>query len=86
VFDRDPIIPQSTNSGLSPAETHDVQHLVPLSLLVLATTLEASGDAIIRIGLGPHSFLARAAFMLAGAVILYGYGLTLNLGPLDGDA
>jgi hypothetical protein len=60
-----------------------VQHLVPLLLLVLATTLEASGDAIIRIGLGPHSFLARAALMLAGAVVLYGYGLTLNLGPLD---
>lgn len=60
-----------------------MQYLVPLSLLVLATTLEASGDAIIRIGLGPNPFLARVALMLTGAVILYGYGLTLNLAPLD---
>jgi hypothetical protein len=27
--------------------------------------------------------LTRVPLMLAGAVILYGYGLTLNLGPLD---
>ncbi len=60
-----------------------MQYAIPFLLLVLATTLEASGDAIIRIGLGPHSFLVRVGLMLAGAVILYGYGLTLNLGPLD---
>jgi hypothetical protein len=60
-----------------------VQCLITFSLLVLATTFEASGDAIIRIGLGPHPLVARVALMLTGAVILYGYGLTLNLGPLD---
>jgi hypothetical protein len=60
-----------------------VQYLVTLSLLILATTLEASGDAIIRIGLGPNPVLARVAFMLTGAIVLYGYGLTLNLAPLD---
>jgi hypothetical protein len=27
--------------------------------------------------------LTRVALMLAGALVLYGYGLTLNLGPLD---
>ncbi|WP_428483539.1 hypothetical protein [Rhodopila sp.] len=48
-----------------------------------ATTLEASGDAIIRAGLRSHSISARVALMLAGAVILYGYGLSLNLAPLD---
>lgn len=60
-----------------------MQYAIPVLLLVLATTLEASGDAIIRIGLEPHSFLIRVGLMLTGAVILYGYGLTLNLGPLE---
>jgi hypothetical protein len=60
-----------------------VRYLTVFSLLVLATTLEASGDAIVRIGLGPHPLLTRVALMLAGALVLYGYGLTLNLGPLD---
>ena len=57
--------------------------LVPLALLVLATSLEASGDAIIRVGLKPHSVPLRAGLMLVGGAILYLYGLTLNLAPLD---
>ena len=52
-------------------------------LLILATSLEAGGDAIIRIGLKPNDLAARVGLMLAGAAILYGYGLTLNLAPLD---
>jgi hypothetical protein len=60
-----------------------VRHFIPFAFLVLATTLEASGDAIIRVGLRPHPISARIALMLAGTVILYGYGLTLNLAPLD---
>lgn len=60
-----------------------MRYLIAFSLLVLATTLEASGDAIIRVSLQPHHLSARIALMLAGTVILYGYGLTLNLAPLD---
>ncbi len=61
-----------------------MKFLLPLGLLIVATTLEASGDAIIRIGLKqPHTVPVRALLMLAGAVVLYGYGLTLNLSPLD---
>ena len=56
--------------------------LIPL-LLVLATTLEAGGDALIRAGLQTHAIPLRIALMLAGAAALYSYGLTLNLGPLD---
>jgi hypothetical protein len=66
-----------------PTERRDVRYLIPFSLLVLATTLEAGGDAIIRVGLRPHPISARIALMLVGTVILYGYGLTLNLAPLD---
>ena len=57
--------------------------LVPLGLLILATTLEASDDAIVRVGLKPHALPVRAGMMLVGGVILYLYGLTLNLAPLD---
>jgi drug/metabolite transporter superfamily protein YnfA len=60
-----------------------MRYLVPLSLLVLATTLEAGGDAIIRIGLRANTVPFRVLLMLVGAVVLYGYGLTLNLAPLD---
>ena len=61
-----------------------MKFLFPLVLLVIATSLEASGDAIIRIGLKqPHTIPVRVLLMLAGAAILYGYGLTLNLSPLD---
>ncbi len=57
--------------------------LVPLGLLILATSLEAGGDAIIRIGLRPHPLAVRTLVMLSGGVILFFYGLTLNLSPLD---
>ena len=61
-----------------------MRFLLPLVLLVIATSLEAGGDAIIRVGLKqPHSVPVRALLMLAGATVLYGYGLVLNLSPLD---
>jgi drug/metabolite transporter superfamily protein YnfA len=66
----------------SVTERRYVRYLIPFSLLVMATILEASGDAIIRVGLRPQPISARIALMLAGAVILYGYGLMLNLAPL----
>ena len=52
-------------------------------LLILATTLEASGDAIVRMGLGQAAWGARLGLFLAGGVVLLGYGLSLNSAPLD---
>lgn len=60
-----------------------MRYLIPFALLVVATTLEAGGDAIIRVGLRSDAIPVRAMLMLTGAVVLYGYGLTLNLAPLD---
>lgn len=57
--------------------------LFPLLLMIVATSLEASGDAIIRIGFRPHAASVRVILMLAGAITLYCYGLTLNLSSLD---
>ena len=60
-----------------------LQGLNPLLLLVIATVLEVSGDAIVRISLHEHAGGARIALWLAGAVLLSGYGTLLNLAPFE---
>ena len=55
----------------------------PVLFLLVATTLEVSGDAIIRKSLFEHAGLARIALFLAGAILLAGYGTFLNLAPLE---
>lgn len=60
-----------------------MKFLIPLLYLIVATTMEATGDALIRKGLGPNALGLRAAFFVGGAVLLFGYGLSLNLAPLE---
>ena len=60
-----------------------LSHIHPLILLVIATTLEVSGDAIIRMGIYKHVGLARIGLFLSGAALLFGYGTFLNLAPLE---
>ena len=57
--------------------------LAPMALLLVATILEATGDAVIRVGLGQHAWAQRGLLFAAGAGLLFGYGLTLNLAPLE---
>lgn len=59
--------------------------LQAIILLVVATTLEASGDAIVRIALYGHSGLTaiRTVLFVLGGVLLLGYGTFLNLAPLE---
>jgi hypothetical protein len=52
-------------------------------LLLAATTLEASGDAIVRVGLNTAGIPLRVVLMLAGAATLFCYGLLLNLARVD---
>jgi hypothetical protein len=52
-------------------------------LLVIATTLEVSGDAIVRMAIHEHTGLARAALLLIGAALLLGYGSFLNIAPVE---
>jgi hypothetical protein len=54
-----------------------------LVLLIVATILEVSGDAIIRKSLFAHAGLARVALFVLGAALLAGYGTLLNLAPLE---
>jgi hypothetical protein len=59
--------------------------LQAIALLVIASTLEASGDAIVRIALYGHAGLTvvRVVLFVVGGVVLFGYGTFLNLTPLD---
>jgi small multidrug resistance family-3 protein len=57
--------------------------LIIFAFLILATALEVTGDAIIRIGLGRDVAAVKGAYFAAGAVLLFGYGLSLNLAPLE---
>ncbi len=60
-----------------------VQNIHPLVFLLVATTLEVSGDALVRKGIYDHAGLSRLGTMMAGAVLLFGYGLAVNLAPLE---
>ena len=52
--------------------------LKTLAILVLAAALEVGGDALIRIGLrGP------AYWMAAGGLVLFAYGVLVNLSGVD---
>jgi small multidrug resistance family-3 protein len=51
--------------------------------LIVATALETFGDAIVRIGIGQTAWLPRSGLFLAGALLLFGYGVSLNLAPIE---
>lgn len=55
---------------------------IPL-LLLIATTLEVSGDAAVRLGLYNSVGPSRVALICAGALLLLGYGTFLNTAPVD---
>jgi hypothetical protein len=55
---------------------------IPL-LLLIATTLEVSGDAVVRLAIYNNAGLARAACFFAGAALLLGYGFVLNTAPVE---
>lgn len=52
-------------------------------LLLMAALLEAGGDALLRKALLDSAGPARVAFFVIGAVVLFGYGIFVNLAPLE---
>jgi small multidrug resistance family-3 protein len=59
-----------------------LKYLTIWAFLIAATTLEALGDATVRIGLFNRAGLERGAIVFGGGVLLLGYGTMLNLAPL----
>jgi hypothetical protein len=60
-----------------------LQGIHPLLLLIIATTLEVSGDAVVRNALYSHTGLAQIGLLAGGGVLLLGYGSFLNLAPVE---
>jgi drug/metabolite transporter (DMT)-like permease len=56
--------------------------LIIIGLLVIATTLEVTGDALIRNGLTQRALTTKTIYFVVGAVLVFGYGVTLNLAPI----
>ena len=51
--------------------------------LIVATSLETAGDAIVRMGMSQTAWPLRGGLFLAGAGLLFGYGFCLNLPPVE---
>jgi small multidrug resistance family-3 protein len=60
-----------------------MNRMIALLILLLAATLETGGEALVRAGLKSPLPLARFGFCLAGAVVLFLYGWTVNTPPWD---
>ena len=60
-----------------------LQNIHPIVFLIIATVLEVSGDAIIRMCIFNHTGMARIGFGLLGTLLLLGYGISLNLAPVE---
>ena len=59
-----------------------LKYLIVWAFLIAATSFEATGDALVRIGLLERTGSARIGVMAGGAILLFGYGIMLNLAPL----
>jgi hypothetical protein len=60
-----------------------VDKLTLFGFLVVATALEATGDAIVRLGINQNAWIPRSVLFGAGAILLFGYGLSVNLAPVE---
>jgi drug/metabolite transporter superfamily protein YnfA len=59
----------------------DVTNIGILLVLLVAATLEAGGDWLVRQGLHAPSVAVRAAFLAVGGIVLFVYGVVVNLPP-----
>jgi hypothetical protein len=60
-----------------------LQGVPAVVLLLAATILEVSGDAVVRMALYNHVGLVRVGLFFTGAALLLGYGTLLNLAPFE---
>ncbi|HEY4124628.1 MAG TPA: hypothetical protein VGM36_08450 [Rhizomicrobium sp.] len=56
-----------------------------IGFLIVATAVEVSGDAVVRIALYNHAGVTpiRIGLFLLGAALVFGYATFLNLAPLE---
>ena len=61
----------------------NIKSMHPFVFILIATILEVVGDAIIRTSIYNHTGIARIGLMLVGTALLFGYGFSLNLAPVE---
>jgi hypothetical protein len=59
------------------------QNMYPIIFILIATIFEVSGDAVIRTALFKHTGLMRLGIMFIGAALLFVYGFSINLAPVE---
>jgi small multidrug resistance family-3 protein len=61
-----------------------LQSIPPIVFLIVATTFEVLGDALVRKAIyEPYQRPARIGLVVLGAGLLLGYGTALNLAPVE---
>ena len=61
----------------------NIQNIHPFVFVLIATILEVIGDAIIRTSIYNNTGMARVGLMIIGALLLFGYGTSINLAPIE---
>ena len=59
--------------------------LAIFGFLVVATAMEVTGDAIVRIGICQPALAMKLLCFVGGAALLFGYGYALNSAPIAFD-
>jgi drug/metabolite transporter (DMT)-like permease len=57
--------------------------LVILLFLIVATAVEVTGDAVVRLGIAHQSLSMKLACFIGGGLLLFGYGYALNSAPIE---
>jgi drug/metabolite transporter superfamily protein YnfA len=60
-----------------------MNNLTAYAILLVAAALEAGGDALVRLGIHRDATMSRIAFLGAGAIVLFAYGITVNTPAWD---
>lgn len=60
-----------------------IQGVHPFIFILIATVLEVTGDAIIRKSIYNYTGVARIGLFVIGGFLLFGYGSSLNLAPVE---
>jgi small multidrug resistance family-3 protein len=60
-----------------------MKNIHPIIFILVATIFEVSGDAIVRMAIYKYSGSIRIGLMLTGGGLLFLYGFSLNLAPVE---
>jgi small multidrug resistance family-3 protein len=60
-----------------------LQNIHPIFFLIIATTLEVCGDALVRKTIYEYTGAMRIIIAIVAMLLLFGYGFFLNLAPVE---